>query len=45
MGSVLPDIGRAAATMCLRIAYATPTAATNEIACSVLIGLKGRQTG
>jgi len=29
----LPDIGRATATMCLMIAEATPTAATNEIAC------------
>jgi len=31
-GSTLPDIGWTTATMRLRIADATPTAATNEIA-------------
>jgi hypothetical protein len=45
MGSVLPDIGRATATMCLRIAYATPTAATNEIACRYVGQSDTRQRG
>jgi hypothetical protein len=42
-GSALPDIGWTAATMCLGIAYATLTAATNEVACGYGGQCDGRQ--
>lgn len=45
MGSVLPDIGGATTTLCLRITDTTPAAAANEIACRYVGQCDARQRG